>query len=142
MYIHYGGLHAVNLYTLWSRCSLQTSVSLLPFVSWGSISTISSWYSISTIPPSGSLNSVYILAVVTELPLVALSCVDCTLLSSLKRVPAVERTQLLQLKINTCYFANTNIGSALCTPWFSHAKLVTPFKSIERNIVVLTFGSL
>ena len=60
MYIHYGGLHAVNLHTLWSRCSLQTSVSLLPFVSLGSISTISSWYSISTIPPSGSLNSVYI----------------------------------------------------------------------------------
>ena len=74
------------MHTLQTRWSLQTSVSLFSFASWESISTISSWQPIPTIPPSWTLNSVhYILALLSELPLVVLSCVDCTLLSSLGR---------------------------------------------------------
>ena len=80
--------------TLQTRWSLQTSVSLFFFASWESISTISSWQPIPTIPPSWTLNSVhYILALLSELPLVVLSCVDCTLLSSLGRAREKVYTQ-------------------------------------------------
>ena len=68
--------------TLWSRCSLQTSVS-----PW-----IPSQPSLPGIPSRPSLPqspwTVYMLGVVIEFPLVVLGCVDCTLLSSLSRAPA------------------------------------------------------
>ena len=56
-------IQSAGIATLWSRWSLQTSVSPLPFCPWDSISTISSWHSIPTIPTipsSRPLNSVYV----------------------------------------------------------------------------------
>ena len=84
-----------------TRWSLQTSVSLFFFASWESISTISFWQPIPTIPPSWTLNSVhYILALLSELPLVVLSCVDCTLLSSLGRAREKVYIQSINTKIS------------------------------------------